>query len=184
MDLNLGFKLSHKVLLVSHSQGNLFANRIYDTIEPIGYHDYFANLQVASPASKVKAIKGDYVTLFGDPIINPIPGSMPGNSIGEVGHSFVEAYLEQSDPLSKIISKLKALLSTLDSEGSQWQTEEEFDIGTKDYRASVKHRFNPNASLWQKVYPFNLSKYIYSINGEYVKASCGGTSITDNWQQF
>ncbi len=38
------FKLGHRVLLVSHSQGNLFANRIYDTIAPAGYKKYFANV--------------------------------------------------------------------------------------------------------------------------------------------
>jgi len=64
---NKSFKLGHKVLLVSHSQGNLFANRVYDTINPSEYKEYFANVQVASPASQVKAMHGDYITLFGDP---------------------------------------------------------------------------------------------------------------------
>jgi len=85
------FKLSHKVLLVSHSQGNLFANRIYGTIDPVEYKEYFANVQVASPANEVKATHGDHVTLFGDPIINPIPGSMSANAQGSPGHAFVEA---------------------------------------------------------------------------------------------
>ncbi|MGK0255571.1 MAG: hypothetical protein ACI81I_000171 [Arcobacteraceae bacterium] len=79
------FKLSHKVLLISHSQGNLFANRVYDTINPTGYKDYFANMQIASPASEIKSSKGDYVTLSTDltsfdPIINFIPGSMSPNA--------------------------------------------------------------------------------------------------------
>lgn len=95
---NESFKLGHRVLLVSHSQGNLFANRIHDKITPSQYKDYFANFQVASPASEVRATKGGYVTLYGDPIINPIPGSMGGNANGSPGHAFVEAYLSQSDP--------------------------------------------------------------------------------------
>lgn len=71
------FSKSHRVLLVSHSQGNLFANRVYDAIKPSEYKEYFANIQVATPAEEVLAINGNYITLFGDPIINPIPGSLP-----------------------------------------------------------------------------------------------------------
>ncbi len=127
---NESFKLGHKVLLISHSQGNLFANRIYDKITPIKYKDYFANLQVASPAAEVKARKGGYVTLVGDPIINPIPGSMSGNANGSAGHAFVEAYLSQGDPYEKIVAGIKQLLPTLDSEISQWQTDQEFNIDT------------------------------------------------------
>lgn len=41
---NESFKLGHRVLLVSHSQGNMFANRIHETITPTEYKNYFANL--------------------------------------------------------------------------------------------------------------------------------------------
>jgi hypothetical protein len=184
------FKLSHKVLLISHSQGNLFANRIYDTISPTEYKAYFANLQVASPASEVKAEKGDYVTLStdltsADPIINPLPGSMSPNASGESGHAFVSAYLSQEDPLNKITTKLKQLLSNLDTEPSQWQTDQEFNKGTKDYKITVKHRFDftINAMNNIEVYPFNASQKLYQVKDEiggngWVKASCGGNTIT------
>jgi len=179
------FKLGHRVLLVSHSQGNLFANRIFDTINPTEYKKYFANVQVASPANEVKADevgKGAYVTLFGDPIINPIPGSMPGNANGSPGHKFVEAYLAQQDPYDKIVSRIKAVLPTLDVELTQWDTEgEPSNKGTCEEKVKVKHRFDVAVDMPFDVYPFNLSKKLYQVNGKWVKASCGGTHILDQW---
>ena len=180
------FKLGHRVLLVSHSQGNLFANRIYDTINPPEYRKYFANVQVASPASEVKANevgKGAYVTLFGDPIINPIPGSMSGNANGSPGHAFVAAYLDQQDPYNKIVSRIKAVLPTLDVELTQWDVEgEPSNKGTCEEKVKVKHRFDLAVDMPFDVYPFNLSKKLYQVNGEWVKASCGGKNILDQWE--
>ncbi len=112
-------KYGHRVLLVSHSQGNLFANRVYDNINPTDYKNYFANLQVASPASDVKAQKGDYVTLSTDlisfdPIINPIPGSMSSNADIDFpgGHAFVGAYLDSFDTYEKIVKGIKKQVSS------------------------------------------------------------------------
>lgn len=178
---NESFKLGHRVLLVSHSQGNMFANRIHDSIDPKGYQDYFANLQVASPASEVKAPKGDHVTLYGDPIINPIPGSMFGNANGSPGHAFVKAYLDQEDPYTKIVDKMKELLPTLDSEASQWKTDQESNKNTCDYKITVQHRFDPGIEMPFDVYPFASNKKLCQVNGEYVKASCGGENILDVW---
>ncbi|MFK5938643.1 MAG: hypothetical protein QM497_09650 [Sulfurimonas sp.] len=188
------FKLSHKVLLISHSQGNLFANRVYDTINPTGYRDYFANLQIASPASEVKAPKGDYVTLSTDltsfdPVINFIPSSMSPNASGKSGHALVSAYLSQADPLSKITTKTKQLLANLDTEPSQWELDNELNKGTKDYKITLKHRFDTTITSMQdvEVYPFNPSKKLYhvvdnTINGNgWVKASCGGNEVFDSW---
>jgi len=181
---NESFKLGHRVLLVSHSQGNLFANRIFDTINPPDYKMYFANLQVASPASQVKADevgKGTYVTLWGDPIINPIPGSMSGNAHGSPGHAFIAAYLNQEDPYNKMVSRIKMLLPALDAELSQWQTDQEIERGTCNYRITVKHRFDPSIEMGETVYPFAPNKKLYQVNGEYVKATCGGTDFTNDW---
>jgi hypothetical protein len=179
---NESFKLGHRVLLVSHSQGNLFVNRLHDVIIPTEYRNYFANLQVASPASKIKAPKGDYVTLIGDPIINPIPGSMDGNANGSPGHAFVESYLGQIDPYTKIVTKLQQLLPTLDSEISQWQREQERDRDTMSYRITVRHRFDSSVIMNEEVYPFAPTEKLYQVNGEYVKASCGGTEILASWE--
>ncbi len=182
------FKLSHKVLLISHSQGNLFANRIHDSIVPTQYQDYFANLQIASPASEVKALKGDYVTGSVDPVINPIPGSMDANAVLDTsGHALVEAYLSSSDTLEKIVSKTRQLLNTLDSESSQWQTDQEIAKDTVDYRITVKHRFDESVIMNEEVYPFEASKKLYQTkdildNDVWVKASCGGEKVLTTWE--
>lgn len=178
---NVSFKLGHRVLLVSHSQGNLFANRIHGKIVATQYQNYFANFQVASPANEVKAAKGGYVTLYGDPIINPIPESMGGNANGSPGHAFVKAYLNQNDPYGKIVAGIKQLLPTLDSEISQWETDQEFDQNTCDYKITVKHRYDPSMEMAEKVYPFAANKKLYQVNGEWVKASCGGENILSDW---
>jgi hypothetical protein len=183
------FKLSHQVLLVSHSQGGLFANRVYDKISPTGYKSYFANLQVASPASEVKALKGDYVTLSTDltsvdPVVNFIPGSMSPNTSGDSGHEFIPAYLSQNDPLTKIIKNIKELLANLDTEPSQWITDQEFNKNTSSHRITVKHRFDSTVFMTEEVYPFAPSKKLYYVYGDipgYVKGSCGGTEILVSW---
>ncbi|WP_345992164.1 hypothetical protein [Sulfurimonas sp. HSL-1716] len=181
---NTSFQYSHRVLLVSHSQGNMFANRVYAAISPTGYQNYFANLQVASPASEVKAKLGDYVTGYIDPVINTIPGSMQHNADLDLpgGHKFVEAYLASQDTRTKIIQKIQQLLAALDTLPSQWETNQEFNKDTMNYRITVKHRFDPNAVIDEEVFPFNTSQKLYTVNYNgtptYVKASCGGTSIT------
>jgi hypothetical protein len=182
------FKYSHRVLLVSHSQGNLFANRVHDKINPTEYKNYFANLQVASPASEVKAQKGDYVTGFVDPIINPIPGSMTSNADIDFpgGHKFVEAYLASEDTLTNITDKIKQLLVSLDAEPSQWETDQELNKGTKDYKITLKHIFDSSVFMSEEVYPFASSKKLYQVtdntggNG-WIKASCGGSEVFDDW---
>jgi len=183
---NESLKYGHRVLLVSHSQGNMFANRVYDKINPTEYKKYFANLQVASPASQVKAEKGDYVTGFIDPAINPIPGSMTSNANLDFpgGHKFVEAYLTSQDTFTKIIDKTKQLLADLDIESSQWELDQELNKGTKDYKITLKHRFDTAITSMQnvEVYPFKPSAKLYRVGGNisgYVKASCGGTKILD-----
>lgn len=180
---NKSFKLSHKVLLVSHSQGGLFANRIYDGIVPKGYQDYFANLQVGSPASQVNAKHKDHVTLYGDPI-NLISGNMSPNVEG-AGHEFVAAYLDNNASLHLIIAKMKGLLRAIESQSSQWQTKSTSGEKTKEYRAKVEHRFDKEVNIFEDVYPFNLAGYVYktpistSTEKVYVKGSFGGEKILD-----
>ncbi len=174
---------SHRVLLVSHSQGNLFANRVYDSINPSDYQNYFANVQVASPANRVHASHGTYITGWVDPVINPIPGSMESNADldGFGGHAFVAAYLDSTDTYTKIVNAIKAQLGVLDTIDSQWITDKELERGTCDYRITVKHRFDPALEIGEKVYPFAPNKKLYQVNGAYVKATCGGTDFTDDW---
>jgi len=186
---NESFQYSHRVLLVSHSQGNLFANRVYDSINPAGFKAYFANVQVASPASSVHASMGAYVTGWVDPIINPIPGSMESNADLDFpgGHAFVAAYLDSQDSYEQIVRAIRSQLEALDNTNSQWITDQELDKGTCDYRITVKHRFDPSLEIGEKVYPFAPNQKLYAATNEksgameYVKATCGGTAFTDDW---
>ncbi|MEA3418343.1 MAG: hypothetical protein U9Q90_03000, partial [Campylobacterota bacterium] len=150
---SISFNKSHRVFLVSHSQGNAFANRVYDAISPTEYREYFANLQVASPVSSVHAKHGSYVTLKGDKVINPIPGSMKGNAdlnpeddkVLDVNHEFVSEYLRQADPLAKIIKQLKLHIDNLKKTLTQWKPKQKPSCGTKsceDKRTNVTHIFD------------------------------------------
>jgi len=178
------FQYSHRVLLVSHSQGNLFANRVYDSINPSDYRNYFANVQVASPASRVHVKNGTYVTGWIDPIINPIPGSMKSNADldGLGGHAFVAAYLDSSDTYTKIVNAIKVQLEVLDKVDSQWKITEKPNHcdNCKSFTVKVAHHFDKFVKLDDDVLPYRMDKFkLYQVDGHYVLASCGGTKIKD-----
>ena len=87
------FNQKHNVLLVAHSQGNLFGNKIYELLSDT-QQKKFRMVSVATPASYVK-IKGQtspYVTASLDYVIGAIPNSLPGNVDGR-GHTFLGTYL-------------------------------------------------------------------------------------------
>jgi len=181
---NESFQYSHRVLLVSHSQGNLFANRVYDSINPAGFKTYFANVQVASPASSVHASMGAYVTGWVDPIINPIPGSMESNADLDFpgGHAFVAAYLDSQDSYEQIVRAIRSQLEALDNTPSQWKIVEEPNHcdSCDSYVAKVTHRFDPSVASIDNVLPYNTEAFkLYQVKGRYVLASCGGTEIED-----
>jgi len=115
------FGHSHRVLLVSHSQGNMFANRVYDALIPNGYKDYFANVQVGSPAKSVHSNIGMYVTNIGDLIINPLPGSMSGNA--------------KPDPINRLGPVLSDCLTTLRNG--------DFDDVPSECGKMINHEFIP-----------------------------------------
>jgi len=87
---NESFSKKHNVLLVAHSQGNLFGNKMY-TLMNDAQKEKFRMVSVATPADHV-AGGGPYVTASGDYVIVPIQGSLPANVIG-FGHTFLGTYL-------------------------------------------------------------------------------------------
>ncbi len=192
---NESFRYSHRVLLVSHSQGNLFANRVYDSIDPEGYKDYFANVQVASPASSVHAAKGTYITGWVDPIINPIPGSMKHNATldGIGGHAFVAAYLDSKDTYQKIVQAIKEELAALDDPSrtpSQWKiVKEPPHCGfCSSFTVTMQHKFDSALHIDEMVLPYRIEGYkLYPVDwryndgtgGHYVLARCGGIRFKD-----
>ena len=87
------FDQKHNVLLVAHSQGNLFGNKMY-TMLTDKQKQKFRMVSVATPAYyvKVPGQTSPYVTVTEDPVINIIPNALDGNVDG-IGHEFVSTYL-------------------------------------------------------------------------------------------
>jgi hypothetical protein len=71
----LGF--GHNIIVVAHSQGNLYVNQAYTVVTSLGGANLFHIIGVASPDTYV-AGAGQYFTLHGD-IITLVPGSLQPN---------------------------------------------------------------------------------------------------------
>lgn len=141
------FSKNHNVLLVAHSQGNLFGNKMYELFSS-DEKKRFAMVSVATPADHV-AKGGGYTTLDKDPVIMLIPDSLLTNASG-YGHSFVESYLNNPiyESVEAIALNLKNAVDLIDKNSCstykyfRWisymcptreSTELEVDIyGTKD----------------------------------------------------
>ena len=87
------FDQKHNILLVAHSQGNLFGNKMH-TLLSDAQKKKFRMVSVATPAYYVKepGQTSPYVTVIQDPVINTIPNALDGNVDG-IGHEFVSTYL-------------------------------------------------------------------------------------------
>ncbi|MGP1561414.1 MAG: hypothetical protein ACTTIC_04915 [Helicobacteraceae bacterium] len=184
------FKLSHRVLIVSHSQGNLFANSLHDFMPPTEYKNYLANVQVGTPGKSPSARFSSVTNLSGDPIVH-MPGSTDAPTIEGSWHSFIDAYLDNEEALTHIMNNIKNFLVVLNGMPSQWQTKEFQNPGTKNYRLVLEHTFDTQMEDIHGVFPFKPSEYLYPVqdstgNMQYVKASYDGERILDrdfdDWQ--
>ena len=101
----------NRVLVVAHSQGNLYANSAHTRLAGKGLPmDAFGIVSVANPASRV-AGDGPYFTLLNDLMIYGVslvfPDTLPGNIENTIDytdwthHNFIDSYLngDQSGPL-------------------------------------------------------------------------------------
>lgn len=102
------------ILMIPHSQGNLYANQLYEYL--LSNNEYTATqlriFGIASPANKVAGY-GDYVTSSNDLIVNGLrliqDGVLPANYRAEVttndilGHNLINVYL--SDDITKAAIK-------------------------------------------------------------------------------
>ncbi len=94
------FNQKHNVLLVAHSQGNLFGNKMY-TLMNEAQKKKFRMVSVATPADHVikPGQTSPYVTVHGDYAIQSLilagAGSLNTNVDG-VGHTFIGTYLGNS----------------------------------------------------------------------------------------
>ncbi|MFH1155661.1 MAG: hypothetical protein V1793_17785 [Pseudomonadota bacterium] len=107
-----------KVVVVAHSQGNLFANIAYTGIDINRIHS-FGIVSVGNPDSYV-AGNGAYTTLDEDIIIGAVPCSLPSNldnfsgiNLDDLtGHMFVKSYLATGHQAEQTI--LDNIISVID----------------------------------------------------------------------
>ena len=179
------FNKGHRVLLVSHSQGNLWANDMVKSFKP-WQRKFFRNVAVAVPADHLEA-EGRHTTLSCDKVMMVIPGHLKWNvkcyGVEDLsGHEFLRSYLRNSQSESKVFRDINFYLLILGALPSQWIVDQEYDKSTCDYRITIKHFFDKSEEFGGEIYPFALDGKLYSINGQYVKASCGGKNILSAWE--
>ena len=139
------------VVLVSHSQGNFYANRASGLLQS----ESFAIVGAATPAGYV-AGNGDYTSLTDDLVLLAVGiydlTILPGNSTNSrsyewTNHSFDQSYLRGDVSGPKLVSQIKSAVETIeypDVEGQQgvitvtleWGAEPDVDL----------HIFEPNGS--------------------------------------
>ncbi|BBO18639.1 conserved hypothetical protein [Candidatus Brocadia pituitae] len=110
------------VVLVAHSQGNLYGNIAYLGIDQ-QYVDGFGMVSVANPDSSV-AGRGPYTTIDEDLIINSILSALPPNldnffgplNWGDIwgGHNFIKSYMAPGHKAeAKILNDVVAMVNQL-----------------------------------------------------------------------
>lgn len=182
-------KLGHNVIVIAHSQGNYFTNEAYELLDE-WMKPYFHMMGVATPANHV-AGGGPYVTFHNDMIMSVVTGlpsnrenpNTEHNSVFSIeAHDFYTSYMTAENTRKEIQDFIVDQVKEHENAPSQWETDQEFGLNTCDYKITVKHRYDPSIEMGEKVYPFNAAKKLYQVNGEWVKASCGGENIYDQWE--
>jgi hypothetical protein len=119
-----------KVLLVAHSQGNLFGNQTYNLLDS-RERQSFGMVSVANVDNNVLGAGSPYTTLNTDKVIlaliaaqialpsRPMPPNtenIPDDSADPLGHSFIQSYMaEGSNSEDKIIQQVITALDSLAS---------------------------------------------------------------------
>lgn len=132
-----------KVIVVSHSQGNFYANRAYGNVNSAS----LGIVAVATPANFV-AGNGPYTTLTNDLVIMAVrlidPGTLPPNATNNTdfdwsGHNFIDAYLngDVSGPriISNVLSAIQNIPAPTQSAGTgiitvtlEWGSQPDLDL--------------------------------------------------------
>lgn len=119
-DINQG----SKVLLVAHSQGNLWANSVVALTTTAASRAALAQIGVAVPDSRLEKSPVAHITLTEDWVIRPIPYALGANvsngySVSEVrartfGHNYITAYLDAAKPsATRIVQAVNAAFNGL-----------------------------------------------------------------------
>ncbi len=166
------------VILVSHSQGNFYANRAAGILNS----QSFTIVAVATPSGFV-AGGGNYTTLTNDRIMQVVPANLPGNTTNSnsyewTNHNFDKSYLNDDVSGLKIINHIKSAIANVkypQQEGNQglitvtleWGAEPDVDL----------HVFEPNGTHVYYENPQGKSGYldvddITSFGPEHYYVSC------------
>ena len=170
---------TQKLLLVGHSQGNFYANNLYDAVasKPGGVPKQSIGVYgVASPASRV-AGGGKYLTSNSDTVINSLMAKLISNNIlpsninlplqsiinGGNGHGFSDVYLKYAG--DRIISDIKFSLDKLQNNDEQLPQ----DPCISPPELTFIHKawgvgFASADYVFDKVIPYVQTKYLAFIN--------------------
>ncbi|MGK0255569.1 MAG: hypothetical protein ACI81I_000169, partial [Arcobacteraceae bacterium] len=193
-------KLGHGVIVIAHSQGNYYTNEAYERLDT-WMKDYFHMFGVATPANHVAGFLVDDATaryaLFHNDFINFIVTALPSNLDDTnpdhnsfpsfAAHDFYESYMKVETSKSMINGFITDEIQKHSTTDSQWETDQELNKGTKDFKITLKHRFDTTIVSMQdiEVYPFEPSAKLYNVkdnipggNG-WVKDNCGREEVLD-----
>lgn len=101
---------------------------------------------------------------------------------GVIDFHLFSYYMSTEISKTKIMNFVDTSLKAHSEAKSQWIKKEERNKNTCDYKITVKHQYDPSIEMPLNVYPFNLEGKLYEVNGEYIKASCGGNNILETWE--
>ena len=122
--INADINQGSKVLLVAHSQGNLWANSVIALVNNTTARGALAQVGVGVPDSRLEKSPVSHVTLTEDFIIRPIPFSLAANETNgysflgilsrTLGHNYVSAYMDSGTASeSRILNGVKTSFSSL-----------------------------------------------------------------------
>jgi hypothetical protein len=119
---------TQKLFVVGHSQGGMYANKIYEYLVSHGEPKAALGVYAVGTADSYVAGGGKYLTYKLDPVINAIRGirglnPLPGNidlidltpDVPVEGHSFIAQYLAGAG--DRVVSDIKGELSALKASG-------------------------------------------------------------------
>ena len=172
---NQSIKDGHGVIVIAHSQGNLFTNRVYNEFgvfnnirKDAWMKKYISAIGVASPANNILGKKSPYMT-FNNDMIQLIPDSLPAiepnphryyfeNGVGEnietlysvEAHSFMTSYMEEKSItkdkiLGFINEKVLEQRDDTDKRPSQWKVEKKLGCICKTKYAKMTHIYESDS---------------------------------------
>ena len=200
----------HRVVVVAHSQGNLFTNRIYQNFEILEkdkwMQSYMTCISLASPANNVIGEDFPYLT-FDNDMIQLVPDSLPTNAtnpkrysftnaVGEKietlysveAHSFLSSYMA-TDFVKDAVLGVMDIYTNPDFYSSQWIVKD-YKMRKKNDRTyfliTMKHEHDSSIVMGEITYPFTGAGKLYHVTDNiggtgWVHASPGGDEVVDSW---